>query len=118
MNIANALKIALPELPERVIQRSVPRLDPRVIAKQQLEKGQPVILAKMPGADNFIRLAPPQWVLLQLFDGERSYLEISEEGSKQTGFAYAEDTVREFASFIQTHTALFHKSPLERNIAL
>jgi putative peptide zinc metalloprotease protein len=118
MNIANALKIALPELPERVIKRSVPRLDPRVIAKQQLEKGQPVILAKMPGADNFIRLEPPQWVLLQLFDGERSYLEISEEGSKQTGIAYAEDTVREFASFIQTHTDLFHKSPLERNIAL
>jgi putative peptide zinc metalloprotease protein len=118
MNIANALNAALPELPERVIQRSIPKLDPRVIAKQQIEKGQPVILAKMPGADNFIRLEPPQWVLLQLFDGERSYLEISEEGSKQTGIAYAEDTVREFASFIQTNTDLFHKSPLERNIAL
>jgi putative peptide zinc metalloprotease protein len=118
MNIANALNVALPELPERVIKRSVPKLDPRVIAKRQLEKGQPIVLAKLPGADNFIRLEPPQWVLLQLFDGERSYVEISTLATNQTGIPYAEDAVREFASFIQTNTDLFYKSPLERNIAL
>jgi putative peptide zinc metalloprotease protein len=118
MNIANALNAALPELPERVIKRSVPKLDSRVIAKQQLEKGQPIVLAKLPGADNFIRLEPPQWVLLQLFDGERSYVEISTLATNQTGLPYAEDAVREFASFIQTNTDLFYKSPLERNIAL
>ena len=118
MNIANALNVALPELPERVINRSVPKLDPRVIAKQQIEKGQPTVLAKLPGADNFIRLEPPQWVLLQLFDGERSYVEISGQVSKQTGIPYSEGAVREFASFIQTNTDLFYKSPLERNIAL
>jgi putative peptide zinc metalloprotease protein len=118
MNIANALNVALPELPERVIKRSVPKLDPRVIAKRQLEKGQPIVLAKLPGADNFIRLEPPQWVLLQLFDGERSYVEISTLATNQTGLPYAEDAVREFASFIQANTDLFYKSPLERNIAL
>jgi putative peptide zinc metalloprotease protein len=118
MNIANALTVALPELPERVIKRSVPKLDPRVIAKQQIEKGQPTVLAKLPGADNFIRLEPPQWVLLQLFDGERSYLEISGQVSDQTGIPYSEEDVREFASFIQANTDLFYKSPLERNITL
>jgi len=118
MNIANALNVALPELPERVIKRSVPKLDPRVIAKQQIEKGQPTVLAKLPGADNFIRLEPPQWVLLQLFDGERSYAEISVQVSNQTGILYSEDAVREFASFIQANTDLFYKSPLERNITL
>src|SRR6202166_3270239 len=118
MNIANALNAALPELPERVIKRSVPKLDPRVIAKQQLEKGQPVVLAKLPGADNFIRLQVPQWVLLQLFDGERSYSEISDRATSLTGLPYSEDAVGEFASFIQTNTDLFYKSPLERNIAL
>jgi putative peptide zinc metalloprotease protein len=118
MNIANALNVALPELPERVIKRSVPKLDPRVIAKQQLEKGQPIVLAKLPGADNFIRLEPPQWVVLQLFDGERSYVEISTVATNQTGISYGEDAVREFASFIQANTDLFYKSPLERNIAL
>ena len=118
MNIANALKVALPELPERLISRSVPKLDPRVIARQQIEAGKPTVLAKLPGADTFIRLEPPQWVLLQLFDGERSYLEISNQASNQTGVDYSEDVVREFAAFIQTNTDLFYKSPLERNIAL
>ncbi|MGO9086650.1 MAG: HlyD family efflux transporter periplasmic adaptor subunit [Terriglobales bacterium] len=118
MNIANALNVALPELPERVIKRSVPRLDPRVIARQQIEKGQPTVLAKLPGADTFIRLEPAQWVLLQLFDGERSYLEISEQATARTGVRYSEDVVREFAAYLQANTDLFYKSPLERNITL
>jgi putative peptide zinc metalloprotease protein len=118
MNIANALNVALPELPERVIKRSVPKLDPRVIAKQQTEKGQPIVLAKLPGADNFIRLEPPEWVLLQLCDGERSYLDISNQVSDQTGIPYSEEVVREFTAFIQANTDLFYKSPLEKNIAL
>jgi len=118
MNIANALNAALPELPERVIKRSVPKLDPRVIAKQQIENGKPTVLAKLPGADNFIRLEPPQWVLLQLFDGERSYQAISSQAFAQTGVPYSEDDVRDFASFLQANTDLFYKSPLEKNVAL
>src|SRR5947209_3676263 len=98
MNIANALKVALPELPERLISRSVPKLDPRVIAKQQIEAGQPTVLAKLPGGDNFIRLQPPQWVLLQLFDGERSVSEITDQVFAKTGIPYSEDAIREFAS--------------------
>lgn len=118
MNIANALNAALPELPERLIKRSVPKLDPRVIAKQQVENGKPTVLAKLPGADNFIRLEPPQWVLLRLFDGERSYAEISSQVAIRTGILYSEQDVYEFASFLQANTDLFYKSPLERNIAL
>jgi putative peptide zinc metalloprotease protein len=118
MNIANALKVALPELPERAIQRSIPKLDPRVIAKQQIEGGKPTVLAKLPGADNFIRFEPVQWVLLQSFDGERSYLEIAERVAAETGVLYSEDDVREFAAFIQQNTDLFYKSALEKNILL
>ena len=118
MNIANALKTALPELPERVIKRSVPKLDSRVIAKQQIETGKPTVLAKMPGASNFIRLEPSQWTLLQLFDGRRPYLEIAEQISRQTGVSYSEEAVREFSSFIQENTDLFYRSPLEKNITL
>lgn len=118
MNIANALSAALPELPERIVKSTVPKLDPRVIAKQQLERGKPVVLAKLPGADNFIRLEPSQWVLLQLFDGERPYAEISKQVMAQTGVFYSEEVVREFAAFIQANTELFYRSPLERNISL
>lgn len=118
MNIANALNAALPELPERVIKRSVPRLDPRVIARQQIEHGKPTVLAKLPGADNFVRLDPSQWTLLQLFDGERSYATVATLASAQTGVPYSEDDVREFSSFLRANTELFYKSPLEKNIAL
>jgi putative peptide zinc metalloprotease protein len=118
MNIANAMSAALPELPERAIQRAVPRLDPRVIGRQQIEAGKPTVLAKLPGADSFIRLEPAQWVLLQSFDGERSYSEISNLVTEQTGIRYSEDDAREFAAFIQQNTELFYKSPLEKNLAL
>jgi len=118
MNIANAFNAALPELPERLLKRSVPKLDPRVLARPQIEKGQTVVLAKLPGADNFIRFDPTQWVLLQLFDGKRSYAEISTQVSQQTGVFYSEEAVQEFASFIQGNTELFYRSPLEKNITL
>jgi putative peptide zinc metalloprotease protein len=118
MNIANALNAALPELPERLIQRSTPKLDPRVIAKEQIEGGKPTVLVKLPGADTFFRLEPSQWSLLQLFDGQRSYDEISREVIALTGVAYSAEGVREFASSIQTNSDLFYKSPLEKNIAL
>ena len=118
MNIVNALNQALPELPERVLQQSPPKVDPRVIAKQQVEHGTPVVIAKMPGAENFIRLEPPQWVLLQLFDGQRSYAEISALVIEKTGVFYSEEDVREFTEFIRRNTALFYQSAIERNIML
>ena len=118
MNIVNALNQALPELPERVLQQSIPKLDPRVIAKQQVEHGNPVVIAKMPGAENFIRLEPPQWILLQLFDGQRSYAEISSLFLEKTGVYYSEEDVRESAEFIRRNTTLFYQSAVERNITL
>jgi putative peptide zinc metalloprotease protein len=118
MNIVNALNAALPELPERVVQRSVPKLDPRVIAKEQVENRKPTVIAKMPGAENFIRFEPVQWALLQAFDGKRSYADISALVREKTGIYYSEENVREFAEFIQRNTTLFYQSPIERNITL
>ncbi|MGD0508498.1 MAG: HlyD family efflux transporter periplasmic adaptor subunit [Terriglobales bacterium] len=118
MNIVNALNVALPELPERVIKRTVPKLDPRVFAREHIERGRAVVLAKLPGAATFIRLEPVQWSLLQLFDGERTYEEISSRLLEETGVAYSEDEVREFAAFILENADLFYKSPLEKNITL
>ena len=118
MNIVNALNAALPELPERVVQRSIPKLDPRVIAKEQVENRKPTVIAKMPGADNFIRFEPVQWTLLQAFDGKRSYADISALVKEKTGVYYSEENVREFAEFVQRNTTLFYQSPIERNIIL
>ena len=41
MNIVRALDVALPELPPQIIRKNPPKLDPRVIAKEHIELGNP-----------------------------------------------------------------------------
>ena len=84
MNIVRALEVALPELPERIVRRNPPKLDPRVIAKEQVEKGHRVVLVKMPGTDLVYRFEALQWQLIQFFDGERTYAEIAERFQEET----------------------------------
>src|ERR1700687_3745260 len=118
MNIVRALDVALPELPERVIRKNPPKLDPRVISKEHIENGQPVVVVKMPGTDIVFRFVPLQWRLIQLFDGNRSYAEIAELFQKETGTAASEDDVKELAGFLQSESRLLYKSPIEQNIIL
>ncbi|HXZ81556.1 MAG TPA: HlyD family efflux transporter periplasmic adaptor subunit [Terriglobales bacterium] len=118
MNIIEALDAALPELPETIARRSLPRLDPRVISKEHIEQGQPVVLAKMPGSDNYVRLPVSQWQLLRLFNGERSFADVAQLSLSQTGVQFSEEGVREFVSFLMDNTDLFYKTPLEKNITL
>lgn len=118
MNILEALDAALPELPARSMRKTYPKLDPQVISKEHIEHGAPTVLAKMPGSDSFVRLTPEQWKLLELFDGERSYQEVAERTEPATGFAFTEDDVKEFASFLQDKTDLFFRTPLDRNVTL
>ncbi len=118
MNIVRALEVALPELPERIVRQTPPRLDPRVISKQHIEDGQPVVLVKMPGTDLLFRFSPLQWQLIQMFDGRSSWQEISVRFETETGTAVAEEDVKELAGFLQSNSPLLYKSPLERNITL
>jgi len=117
MNIVRALEVALPELPERIVRQTPPKLDPRVISKQHIENGQPTVLAKMPGADLVFRFSPLQWQLIQMFDGRSSWGEISLRFERETGTAVAEEDVQELASILQK-SPLLYKSPLEKNITL
>jgi putative peptide zinc metalloprotease protein len=118
MNIVRALEVALPELPERIVRQTPPRLDPRVISKQHIEDGQPVVLVKMPGTDLLFRFSPLQWQLIQMFDGRSSWQEISVRFETETGTTVAEEDVKELAGFLQSNSPLLYKSPLERNITL
>lgn len=118
MNIVRAFEVALPELPERLIRHAPPKLDPRVIFKQHIENGDPVIVVRMPGTESIYRFVPLQWQLVQLFDGQRSFKEVADLYLQQTGAATSEDDVRELASFLQSQTQLLYKTPLEQNIAL
>jgi multidrug resistance efflux pump len=118
MNILEALDAALPEIPAKSARRSYPKLDPQVIAKQHVEQSVPTVLAKMPGSDSFVRLTPEQWMLLEMFDGERSYEELSALIVEKSGVAFTADDVREFSSFLLDETDLFYRTPLEKNITL
>lgn len=118
MNIVRALDAALPELPERLTRRDKPKLDPRVIAREHMQDGRPIVLTKLPGTSSILRFIPEQWKLIQLFDGNRSYGEIAELSPETTGLAFSEDDVRELASFLYDETDFICKTPLEKNIIL
>ncbi|MGA8876359.1 MAG: M50 family metallopeptidase, partial [Candidatus Korobacteraceae bacterium] len=118
MNILEAFDAALPEIPAKTARQSLPKLDPRVISKEHLEQGVPTVLAKMPGSDTYVRLTPEQWTLLELFDGERSYDELSELILEKTGIAFTADDVKEFASFMRDQTDLLYRTPMEKSITL
>src|SRR5882672_9382959 len=118
MNILEALEVALPDLPATTAQRRYPKLDPRVIAKEHIEQGVRVVLAKMPGSEVYLRLTPELWQLLQLFDGERSYKQIGDLILSEANLAFSEEDVKEFASHLEGQGDLFYKTPLEKNITL
>ena len=77
---------------------SATRLDPGVIAREHLEGGKTVIRTYVPCAESMFTFPPSNWRLAQLFDGSRSYEEIAEMYSQQTGAEYSAEEVREFAS--------------------
>lgn len=118
MNIVRALDVALPELPERIIRRTSPKLDPRVIAKEHIEGGRPVVITKAPGSEFIFRFTPQQWELVRMFDGVRSHAEIAADFANQTGAVISEDDVKELASYLQSESKLLVKTPVEQNIAL
>lgn len=118
MNILEAFDAALPDIPAKSARQSLPKLDPHVIAKEHIEQGVPTVLAKMPGSDSFIRLTPEQWMLLEMFDGQRTYAELSALIQQKSGVPFTEDDVREFASFLADETDLLYRTPLEKSITL
>ena len=118
MNIVRALDVALPELPERIIRRTSPKLDPRVIAKEHVEGGRPVVITKVPGSEFIFRFTPQQWELVRMFDGVRSHAEIAADFANQTGAVVSEDDVKELASYLQSQSTLLIKTPVEQNMAL
>jgi putative peptide zinc metalloprotease protein len=96
MNIVEALNVALPEIPARA-KRRLPRMNPRVVARQQIEEGQPMMMVLVPEMHQYYRLTPDQWALLQLFDGNRTYQEVADAFTAQTNIGYSAQLAQEFA---------------------
>jgi putative peptide zinc metalloprotease protein len=116
MNLAEALNAALPELPQ-TRRTGFPKLDPRLLAREHVEGGVPVVVANLRGTTDLYRFTPEQWALTQLFDGERSYQQIADLYTAQSGTVLGEPDVKQFAETLES-TGFWYKTPQERNIAL
>ena len=109
MNITEALNVALPDLPARSLRRAQPRLHPQIVTREHLEDEQPVIYAIVSGANQLYRFTPSQWELVQLFDGERSYEEVSQVFKERTGIYYSPSDIQEYVSDLDE---IWYSSPL------
>lgn len=117
MNITQALNVALPDLPVRLISERPPRVHPEVVFREHIENGTPVVRAFVPGVSSMFVFPPESWGLIQLFDGQRSFAEIAELYSAETGLDYSEDTVRDFAASVAALN-FWYQTPQEKNIKL
>lgn len=112
MNLAEALNVALPDLPAPSSSRRYPRLHPNLIAREQVEEGMPMIYGIVSGYDAVYRFTPVQWAVVNLFDGKRSYPEIASEANRQLNAQYSADDIQEFASTLEN---IWYRPPEESN---
>ena len=117
MNITEALNEVLPEIPARVISRRYPRLHPDIVFKEHVRRGEAVVRAFVPGVEALFTLTPQNWQFARLFNGQRSYEEISDLYFQETGIQYSPQEVRDLADSLEA-IEFWYKTPLEKNIAL
>jgi putative peptide zinc metalloprotease protein len=114
MNLSEVLNVALPELPARRV-KSYPRIHPKIVMREQVEGGVPVLIAIVSGGTYLYRFNPQQWALAQLFDGQRSYADVTQAYQEQTNTAIEENDVREFADSLE-QGEFWYKSALDQNL--
>jgi putative peptide zinc metalloprotease protein len=117
MNLTRVLNVALPEIPARIIAENPPRVPPGVVHKEHIEDGERVVLVVVPNKSLLYRFPPQNWELIQLFNGQRSFEEITKLYSNQAGAEYSVDDVREFAASVE-ELGFWHKTAQEKNIQL
>jgi putative peptide zinc metalloprotease protein len=118
MNLIEALDAALPEMPKERLSRSrPPQLDPTLITHETVFDGEPTIGVLQRGKNNYYRFSPSQWELARLFDGQRSYEEVAEIYSSQTGVATAVEDIRQFAEHLDS-AGLNYETHQEKNLAM
>jgi putative peptide zinc metalloprotease protein len=101
MNLTEALHVALPQVQGGRVLPNFPRPHPKLISRQHVEDGESIVLAHIPATAELFRFLPDQWALLQLFDGRRSYAEVSEEFQRRNNIEVSEQELRKFAQMLQ-----------------
>jgi len=116
MNLAEALDV-LPEISTPARTKKIFKMDPQMVGREHIEEGARIFLAHRPGSVTLLRLTPDQWKLAHLFDGQRSYAEISELFTAQNAIQTSEEEIRNFAEMMED-VKFWYQSPQEKNIAL
>src|SRR5260370_2265228 len=117
MNLSQALDQSLPELPAQQLAEKYPTFNPRTIWREHKEPHRTVIMAMALGTGKVLYLSPDQWVLVQLFNGRRSFEDISREMKRRTGVYYPAEDIRKFAEQLDG-ASFWYKTPQEESIAL
>lgn len=117
MNLTETLNLALPELPARSLRNRYPRMHPKMVGREQIEGGEPIVNCVVSGQSNLFRFPAFQWQLLQLFDGKRSYEEVSELYEQMNGRHFEPEELRQMAEELDA-VNFWYKTPLELNTAL
>jgi putative peptide zinc metalloprotease protein len=118
MNLSQVLQTALPELPPQLSVDVLPRLHPRLIAREHIEREGPVVVCVIPGgAAHFFRLTRLQYQLVQLFDGKRSYNEVATLFSQQGGMELTAQQTKDFADSLEK-VDFWYRTPQEESAVL
>jgi len=117
MNLTRALEVVLPEIPARMIAQSCPRLHPDVVFKEHIVDGKPLVRVFVPGVDAMFNLAPQTWELVRFFNGQRSFEQVAEAYTSETGKPISLDEVHEVADDFES-IEFWYKTPREKNILL
>lgn len=116
MNLTQALKVALPEIPARTIAQRYPRLHPEIVFREHILDGKPTVRVVVPGEQGLYTFTRDDWRVIELFDGVRSYEEISELNLELHNIFYTPHQVRELASDLESIN-FWYKTQQEKNIA-
>jgi putative peptide zinc metalloprotease protein len=118
MNLSEALDAALPEIPQaRLARARPPCLDPDLIVRDDVIDGEPIVGVFKREKSSFFRFDQSQWQLALLFDGVRSYQEIAEQFTADTGAPMSSADVQVFADGLE-ESGFWYKTPQEKNVAL
>ena len=118
MNLSEALDAALPEMPRtRLARTRPPCIDPDLVIREDVLDGEPFVAVLQREKGSFFRFSPSQWQLAALFDGVRSYAEVSDLYAQQTGISLSSADVGTFADNME-ESGFWYKTPQERNLAL
>jgi putative peptide zinc metalloprotease protein len=117
MNLTETLNVALPDIPIHNQRRGYFKLHPSLVGKEHMEGDERLVSAIISKRPELFTFTPEQWAIVNLFDGKRSYEEITELYFKQSGVRYGPEEIQTYAEELDSVDFWF-KTPLEKNIAL